>query len=160
MAALVCSLELLALSPSAASSTGDEPPFDITISSPATTFTVGSPVEIDETIVSHSDQILWFTNIAYRPVTPGAIVRDDQGNALEPIGAWRGQPGSIPCNIGGGVDPFKKLHERLNLATVFDLSRPGRYSVQLARRCRNFRDTREVSISNILEIKILDRKSE
>jgi hypothetical protein len=137
-----------------------EPAFDVTISSAATVFTVGSPVRVEITIVNHSDRTLLFVNSRCGPKEAGIIVRDDHQEQLLPRERWREETDTRPCNLGGGVGPHKNVEEAINVAEWFDLSRAGLYSIKLTKTNAGTADTREARESNVLKIEIVERKSE
>jgi hypothetical protein len=158
---LVHLLAMLAFPSFLASGFSQEPAFDVTISSSASAITLGSPVRVDITIVNHSDRVLLFRSIGCGPVAAGVILLDNQQNQLQPFKDWLESPDKIPCNIGGGVGPHKKVQEVINLAKWFDLSRAGKYSVQITKTCAGNADTpREARKSNVLEIEMVGRKVE
>jgi hypothetical protein len=159
LAPLVHLLAMLAFFSLPASAFTQVPAFDVTISSPDSVVTVGSPVRVGITIVNHSDRILLFRSSGCGPAAAGVILRDNQQNQIQPFEDWRESPDKRPCNIGGGTGPHEKTEEVIDLARWFDLSRAGQYSVQLTKTCAGTAETREARTSNILEFEIKERKA-
>jgi hypothetical protein len=137
-----------------------EPSFDVTISSPARVFVTGSLIRLDVTIANRTDHVLLLRSSRCGPKAAGITIRGDQQNALEPRREFREAPDQIPCNLGGGVTPSKSVTESVVIGRWFDLSRPGRYSIQLDRRIFTASGVPETRKSNILEIEIVAGKSD
>jgi hypothetical protein len=137
------------------SSCAQEPSFGVKISSPSAEFTVGSPIRVDATFVNQSQQMLSFFDP--RCIPKGIGVRDDNQTVLELREEFRQGGGFITC-VSQFLDPSKSVTLQLNLARWFDLSRPGRYFVQLAPTGVSRDGTRETQKSNVLEIRIAQRQ--
>lgn len=126
--------------------------FEVKIASPTAVFMVGSPVRVDVTLLNHSQQMLSFHDPRCTPA--GITVRDDQQSILKVRDEFlRGDV--ILCGFSDFIEPSKSVTLQLNIARWFDLSRPGRYFIQLAPTGVSRDKTRETQKSNVLEIKIV-----
>jgi uncharacterized protein (DUF58 family) len=134
-----------------------KPKFDVTISSPAAEFFVGSPVLVNVTIVSHSDHDLLF-HVRMSPDRAGIIVRDDHQIELEPREEWRKEKerqGWFSFS-GESVEPSKRLNFNVEIGRWFDL-KPGVYTIQLAPEGTSIDGPRERQKSNVLQIEITSK---
>ena len=149
---------LLVFSSFAATAFCQEAAFSVAISSPAASFTVGSPIRLDITIVNHSEQLFMFVASGCGPRQAGIIALDYNQNVLLPRARLQERHGPRLCNIGGGLGPNEKTWESINLAEWFDLSRAGRYSLQLNKSGNGSAAGPVVRHSNVLEIEIVKPK--
>lgn len=133
-----------------------EPSFDVVISSPtAAVSTEGTPVRVAVTIVNHSQE-RW--NFAEPRCEPKAVtVRDDHETVLELRAEFR-EVGVRACGFGTLIFPSKSYRTELIISRWFDLSRPGRYFVQVAPTGVSDSNRRETEKSNVLEIQIVQRR--
>jgi hypothetical protein len=155
MRTLVCLLLVTsAVTLAMRSSRAQEPSFGVKMSSPTAEFTVGSPIRVNVTLVNHSQRMLSFFDPRCRPTR--ITVRDDNQAVLELRDEFR-QGDFITC-VSQFLDPSKSMTLQLNIAKWFDLSRPGRYFVQLAPTGVSRDGTRETQKSNVLEIRIAQRQ--
>jgi hypothetical protein len=122
------------------------PPFSLTLSPVQTAIIAGTPAKVKILATSASDQPLHF---GYQPNNCAGtlVVRDENGNTPPdtPLGrAMKYNSGSRSPNLGRGsflfgsdaVDPTlfpgQVFTDTCDLDTLYDLSQPGRYTVQVA----------------------------
>jgi hypothetical protein len=131
--------------------------FEVKLTTPTVTFTVGFPVRVDITIANHSQQLLSLIDPRCEPEAARMTVRDSQHALLQPRDRWSKESmetAARPCGHGEGVAPSKSITLFLNIGRWFDLSRPGQYFVQVAPEVALFDHTRQTQTSNVLEVEI------
>jgi hypothetical protein len=124
------------------------PAFSLTIQAKDHTIKTGSPVWVDVTERNNSDQIL--------PLGRGKPLTADQGGETFTVDVWnekgmrpdettfyRRKLGHLtleeraeaPVPLGGGevrfVKPGETTTDRIDVGRLYDLSRPGRYTIQV-----------------------------
>jgi hypothetical protein len=109
LAPLVHLLAMLAFFSFPASAFTQVPAFDVTISSPDSVVTVGSPVRVGITIVNHSDRILLFRSSRCGPAAAGVILRGNQQNQIQPFEDWRESPTKDPAILAVALGHTRKL---------------------------------------------------
>jgi hypothetical protein len=128
--------------------------FDVRISSRQTTFTQGTPVLVEATVVNHAQSLLVIHDPRCGPIYASITVRDENQQLLEPRDEWRPRPDTIPCGLGAMIRPSTSNSFQLNIARWFDVSRAGRYFIQMTPTASFEHDVRQTEKSNVLEIQI------
>lgn len=124
-----------------------KPSFSISLSARHTEFQTGAPLQIEIDTKNESDELLFLGNSG--TAGEGIIVKDSSGTILPSIYANK-----IPFRLSGmgfGIVPDKTHIEFVYLNKLFDLKKPGNYTVQFQRMDRQ---THQLISSNILEISI------
>lgn len=104
-----------------------DPSFTISIDTPQTTLVSGSLVRLDITATNETDHLLNLRNFRPSCGWAGVTIRDSDGNVLPstfPSGRCTGSQFSV--FIHGG----KSANASVNLSKIFDLSKPGKYTIE------------------------------
>jgi hypothetical protein len=131
--AIVGLLGILACAQSMQSSQPGQATFSLTISTPQNTVRVGSDVKLEITMTNTSDQDIFYGADLGGKVQPFAVdVRDTSGNLVPK------RPRKDKEPRGGSfllipIHPAKSIKREWILNKDFDISKPGRYTVQAKR---------------------------
>jgi inosine-uridine nucleoside N-ribohydrolase len=101
-----------------------DPAFSISILAPDTTLATGAPIRLKVAVESHLDRLLILPD--FRDGL-GLVVRDADGNVLRTTIDWSQSSGS---HFGFPVEPGKASEALFDVGRVFDLKKPGQYSLQ------------------------------
>jgi len=118
--------------------------FTVSIAAPKTSLASGTPIRLYVTVENHTSQRLWLNDVR---AGFGVSVHDGQGNLLK--SALDGP--YVGSRFAEIVEPGKPQTELLNVAKVFDLTKPGNYSVQAEMKDMG---TKELARSNSVTITI------
>jgi len=122
-------------------------PFVISISSPREMWKSTDSIRLNVTVKNLTDQRLMLISLSCARQTGEIVIRDDGGNVI---------PTTI-LNAGGScfaffVEPGKDNRESIPIDRRFNLTKPGRYSVQVAKEDST---TKTVVKSNTLVLTIM-----
>lgn len=116
-----------------------KPPFSITISTPHDVVKAGEPVSVDITLSNISSRKIFFHSY-HSPdpdkilATYGIEVRDSRGDrVLRSQRRAKEFPPWIEHSIVYSLEPGKTTNDRLEIGEVQDISKPGKYTIQLQR---------------------------
>lgn len=126
------------------------PSFSISIELPNATLESGSPIRLDITIENHLNQGPFLSsNRTWRGAVSEITVLTSEGQRVGPL--HKPQPGERQSGLGIGLGPHESSSESLNLGRFFDLTKPGKYSVQVKKRDP---ENNRIVESNIVTINI------
>lgn len=138
-------------------------PFVVNISTPKTTVTSGAPLPLNITLKNISDHTIWVP-INSADVGIGRTFEitacDSSGKKVPNIAEARPMAGEKhqPQTFTGGilpVDPGKEISRKIDLESIFDLSRAGTYTIQVR---KVEQQTKTIQESNILTITVIPNK--
>lgn len=112
-------------------------PLSIAISAPQSSLKVGSDVRLEVTLTNTSNRRMLIKE--RNPATDYEIdIRDERGTAVpgSDFGRKLKEPPVIPMNsrnLGIYLRPNESTKESITLSELYDLSRPGKYLIQVER---------------------------
>ena len=110
------------------------PSFTASIQVPKSTLTSGSAIRVDIALENQTDELLSVEGLRNGPRGSGILIWNWKNKALEPFDKGREKPDSVRPGFATAIPPRQKVTEFVNLANWFDLTTPGRYTIQVRKK--------------------------
>ncbi|HEY2002797.1 MAG TPA: hypothetical protein VGG80_10775 [Acidobacteriaceae bacterium] len=106
--------------------------FTITISMRQAPVVSGAPVRLHIDYVNNWDKTVWLPTSNVPLMMSGIVVKDSNGRTL--VGSHEPKAPAYLHHHGFGVEPGKRAVEEMDIDRIYDLTRPGAYTVYLDKK--------------------------